>query len=117
MAHCATGPDYGFLRQSLQPRGTIALRADDQPSTGKRTYATLTDQAGICVDGSALSRRGWVFQERLLSKKVIHFATGNIMCETLGSLDANYCRDRSIPLIGVKKALFQSSPITELQSY
>jgi hypothetical protein len=50
--------------------------------------ASLTGRWGAAVQSTPLNKRGWVYQERLLSPRVVHFARDQIYWEYFG-LDAS----------------------------
>ncbi|KAI3322408.1 hypothetical protein HD806DRAFT_523265 [Xylariaceae sp. AK1471] len=61
-AHAAVDDSYGFLNQALENRPIIDFAYDDEIS--------------------ALSKRGWVLQERFLASRTIHFTRGLIYMES-----------------------------------
>lgn len=85
-ASCASGTDAGFLRQ--RPKRTCI------PMTlGDATYyaCEVIDDFDTHVEQSELNQRGWVMQERALSRRTIYFAKhqsywecgGGVRCETM----------------------------------
>jgi hypothetical protein len=83
-ATCANGSDDGFVKADRRTRLHYPLSYANHPG----------DNFERDVEQSALSKRGWVFQERALSRRIIHFTdvqvywecgTG-IRCETLTTL-------------------------------
>lgn len=86
-ASCASGTDDGFLK-SRPPRQCVTLKKDN----GAEYYIcdTIDNFAGD-VDQGELNKRGWVLQERALSRRTIYFTEkqsywecgGGVRCETL----------------------------------
>ena len=94
-ATCANGSDDGFLKADRKARLHYPLSYANHPGSLDMIYlCEPIDDFERDVEQSALSRRGWVFQERALSRRIIHFTevqvywecgTG-IRCETLTTL-------------------------------
>jgi hypothetical protein len=94
-ATCATGSDDGFLRTERKPRRHYPLSYANQSGSVDMIYlCDPIDDFERHVEQAALGKRGWVFQERALSRRIIHFTevqvywecgTG-IRCETLTTL-------------------------------
>jgi hypothetical protein len=94
-ATCATGSDDGFIRPNRKLRNHCPLSYAHRPGSLDMIYlCDPIDDFERHVEQSALSKRGWVFQERALSRRIIHFTevqvywecgTG-IRCETLTRL-------------------------------
>lgn len=80
-ATCATGNSDGFLRR----KGDRQCHSFDFPSPrGKPDRVWLCDPIDnfkVDVEQSALSKRGWVFQERALSRRIIHFTETQVYWE------------------------------------
>jgi hypothetical protein len=75
-AHGSQNDRDGFLRRNRRPK--IFLKVS------KRKQNILRDFEEV-VENSTLSSRGWVFQERILSQKIIHFTTkGNFWEDAYG---------------------------------
>jgi len=74
-AHTARNSRAGFLDASFQPSPMLVLRSPRYLFNPHRTitYLTLLGSFADQVTGSFLSRRGWVFQERVLSRQLLHF--------------------------------------------
>lgn len=81
----------GFLRPGRQPRDSVTLGA----SSGVITHICQNiDDFRQHVEGSVLNKRGWVLQERALSRRSIHFTSTQVYfecgrgvhCETLTKL-------------------------------
>ena len=74
-AHTARNSRTGFLDTSFQPPPTLVLRSPRYLFNPHRsiTHLTLLGSFADQVAGSFLSRRGWVFQERVLSQQLLHF--------------------------------------------
>lgn len=94
-ATCANGSDDGFLKTDRKARLHYPLfYANHSGSLDTMYLCEPIDDFERDVELSAVSRRGWVFQERALSRRIIHFTevqvywecgTG-IRCETLATL-------------------------------
>ncbi|KAL6835734.1 hypothetical protein J3E69DRAFT_352248 [Trichoderma sp. SZMC 28015] len=82
----------GFLRKRKSRKSRASVKI--QTSEGPLYLAKAIDDFHTHVEQSKLSRRGWVLQERALSRRTIYFTStqiywecGNgIICETLASL-------------------------------
>ncbi|KAK5652262.1 hypothetical protein OQA88_10610 [Cercophora sp. LCS_1] len=74
-AHTAQDSNAGFLDASLEPPPTLVLRSSRYFFNPRRTitHLTLLGSFGDQVKRSFLSQRGWVFQERVLSRRLLHF--------------------------------------------
>lgn len=80
----------GFLNPRQPPRDTICLPRSSEPLY----LAEHIDNFSSDVEKSALSSRGWVFQERALSRRTIYFTNTQVywecgrgvLCETLARL-------------------------------
>lgn len=97
-ASSARGMDSGFLGLRIKDRQshTFYSGIGSSPESGESVFHVcdaIDDFAGD-VEESNLSRRGWVFQERALSRRTLHF-TGNqvywecgkgVRCETMTKL-------------------------------
>lgn len=71
----STGADQGFL--SVRSSSTGYQRFADTDLFMRRTPSHLDD----IFQGAALSKRGWTLQERLLSKRTVHYGTNEIFWE------------------------------------
>jgi hypothetical protein len=80
-AHCAADDSGGFLAESLSTHSAIELEIPDT--------SQLKGTIGICrrsnletdVTNSALSKRGWVLQERFLATHTLHFTRHGVFSE------------------------------------
>ncbi|KAK0667511.1 heterokaryon incompatibility protein [Cercophora samala] len=74
-AHTARDSNTGFLDASLNPPPTLVLRSPTYFFNPHRTisHLTLLDSFANQITGSFLNRRNWVFQERVLSRRLLHF--------------------------------------------
>jgi hypothetical protein len=72
----------------LQPVPTMQLRSRKYLFHPRRsiTNMTLLGNFHDQVTRSFLSRRGWVFQERILSKRILHFVQHHIFFEDAGGI-------------------------------
>lgn len=78
-ATSAQGDLDGFLHQRLDGNTSrIRCSLDDE----KKGYAYLTDQPTsnprLKIEQARLNTRGWVLQERLLSRRIVHFAEDQV---------------------------------------
>jgi hypothetical protein len=95
-ATCAFSVHQGFLSQTSTT--TIAVRSwtagematidGASSSTGPVEKRPMIPDFFQCVSESPLNERGWVMQERALSKRVIHFTKGGLFWEC-GTLKAH----------------------------
>ncbi|KAH8681990.1 heterokaryon incompatibility protein-domain-containing protein [Xylariales sp. PMI_506] len=76
--HCSENDDDGFLARALRKRGAVQLNEKRLPSTFIRPRADLE----LDVSRSPLCKRGWVLQERFLSRRILHFTPSMIYWET-----------------------------------
>ncbi|KAK3391247.1 heterokaryon incompatibility protein-domain-containing protein [Podospora didyma] len=72
-ASSARGWGDGFLKPQPDPPG---IGVQGTPST-----PTCTCDFGKDVDEGALMKRAWVLQERVLSRRIIHFTAAHTYCE------------------------------------
>ncbi|KAI8722678.1 Protein kinase domain-containing protein [Fusarium sp. LHS14.1] len=118
-ASCASGTNDGFLKARPQRRCI--------PMTfGDATYYACEniDDFGTHVDQSELNQRGWVMQERALSRRTIYFVEnqsywecgGGVRCETMTKMnnrkasflgDANFPHSAEKYVKGLKIEFFQ----------
>ncbi|KAF1964817.1 HET-domain-containing protein [Bimuria novae-zelandiae CBS 107.79] len=120
-ASCASGTTDGFLR-TRPPRDSVTLRAKN---VSHYYVCDAIDDFKSDVDQGELNRRGWVLQERALSRRTLYFTEkqtywecGNgIRCETLTKMnnkkasflgDANFPNSIDTYVKGTKIQLFQS---------
>ncbi|KAH8647687.1 hypothetical protein BX600DRAFT_518114 [Xylariales sp. PMI_506] len=124
----------GFLDTSRKPRGVVTVTAKSSTVTTFSTAPrTQSPAVGVKVDGtgatiylcrtidnfhrdvekSVLNSRGWVFQERALSRRMIHFTNNQVYwecghgvrCETLAKLQnsiAAFLGDSDFPTSALK---------------
>jgi hypothetical protein len=110
-AHAANSADEGFLAQALRPAVAIQLGSKNTESTAVDTSESFDiswpRDVNRHLDQSELSNRGWVLQERYLSRRTIHFLDSQLYWETDEGISAddgasfephtiNYSRNRSI---------------------
>ncbi|UPK91894.1 hypothetical protein LCI18_002829 [Fusarium solani-melongenae] len=118
-ASCASGTNDGFLKERPDRRCI--------PMTfGDATYYACEniDDFGTHVDQSELNQRGWVMQERALSRRTIYFVEnqsywecgGGVRCETMTKMnnrkasflgDANFPHSAEKYVKGLKIEFFQ----------
>jgi hypothetical protein len=89
-ATCAPGTKEGFLHQRPK-RSSIRIKATAPRGKDAEIYiCEAIDDFHKEVEKAELNTRGWVFQERALSRRILHFAErqvymecgGGICCET-----------------------------------
>jgi len=102
MAHITSD---GFLEKSLLSRASIKLDSPE-PSGGSAPCVSLMDSSSFCINNSPLSIRGWVFQERMLAKRAVHFMTEHILMEDMGNITSEHCPDQYTSQRDQKRALF-----------
>lgn len=81
----------GFLKKGRVPRSCVIHRS---PAAGTLFLAPSIDDFQKDVEESILNTRGWVFQERALSRRTIFFTSNQVYwecghgvrCETLSTL-------------------------------
>lgn len=86
-AACARGTTHGFL-QPRTPRDFVTLKHNTRDAF---YICKAIDNFGADVEEGELSRRGWILQERALSRRTIHFTDTQVYwecgdgvhCETL----------------------------------
>ncbi|KAH7031016.1 heterokaryon incompatibility protein-domain-containing protein [Microdochium trichocladiopsis] len=91
-ATCALHAHEGFLAQTgasvfaAEPCTTtrVVKEEDGTQKTKDVLMKTSTPDFFQCVSNSALNERGWVMQERALSKRVVHFTEHGIFWECGG---------------------------------
>lgn len=90
-ASCASGTSDGFLKSRLY-RACVTMKKDD----GSDYYVCdAIDDFSQDVDRGDLNRRGWVLQERALSRRTIYFTQQQtywecgegVQCETLTKMN------------------------------
>ncbi|RSL49704.1 hypothetical protein CEP54_012298 [Fusarium duplospermum] len=118
-ASCASGTNDGFLK-ARPVRRCIPM------TFGEATYYACEniDDFGTHVDQSELNQRGWVMQERALSRRTIYFVEnqsywecgGGVRCETMTKMnnrkasflgDANFPHSAEKYVKGLKIEFFQ----------
>jgi hypothetical protein len=85
-AHTAADSAAGFLRSSLALPESVCLGGASGSPQDIAFYVTLPFDFVMDVDNSALSKRAWVLQERLLPTRIIHFTPSRIYIESSGTL-------------------------------
>jgi hypothetical protein len=93
-ATCATGSEDGFLKTNRKARHHDLFSYAHKTGSLDMIYlCDPIDDFERHVEQSALSKRGWVFQERALARRIIHFTDVQvywecgigIRCETLST--------------------------------
>jgi hypothetical protein len=80
-ATCAAGTLAGFLNYR-EPREFVAIEAKAPSGKDCRIYICKTiDDFQTDVGNADLSTRGWVYQERALSRRILHFAKNQVYME------------------------------------
>jgi hypothetical protein len=81
-ATCATGTTDGFFKKRDNSRHHYPLHVANQSgSLGQFYLCDPIDDFKHDVEQSALSKRGWIFQERALSRRIIHFTAKQVYWE------------------------------------
>jgi Heterokaryon incompatibility protein (HET) len=88
-AHSAKNDNEGFLAAAFEPTPLLHFarrtRTDGARSSGWWSLAPGSIFLGSSfndeVNESFLSRRGWVFQERILSRRILHFTRHHVFFE------------------------------------
>lgn len=81
----------GFLEHAREPRDCVTVQS---PKHSSLYLCKTIDNFRRDVEEAVLNTRGWVFQERALSRRIIHFTSNQIYwecglgvhCETLAKL-------------------------------
>ncbi|KAI4205832.1 MAG: hypothetical protein LQ350_000017 [Teloschistes chrysophthalmus] len=84
----------GFVQRSLPPSVTVSYRGDEDPVIDSRFYITRAIAGRApwdLVDLTTWNKRGWTYQERLLSRRLIHFCSSAVFweCRYLDSSEFN----------------------------
>ncbi|KAK5737917.1 hypothetical protein LTR17_006357 [Elasticomyces elasticus] len=79
-ATSAENGDAGLKGQRSRP-DWVRFPCSDDVQEGHMWFTNAQWTAETELDGSPLNRRGWVFQERLLSRRIIHFAASQVYWE------------------------------------
>jgi hypothetical protein len=80
-AHCAADDSEGFLAEALSTRSAIELELPDQGQLKGTISICRHNDLEKDVTNSALSKRGWVLQERFLAMHTLHFTRHGIIYE------------------------------------
>ncbi|CZR52621.1 uncharacterized protein PAC_02498 [Phialocephala subalpina] len=116
MPHFAKGDSEGFLEEAFSEQERILIKSTGPDATELEILVKPVTAAKKTIDESPLSKRGWVFQERLLATRVVHFAPRNVMMEVMGDLRGSV--DEEIPQRKLKRLLLgqeEASPRQFLQ--
>lgn len=104
-ATCASGSSDSFLKPRPEWRCVTMRSSSGSGSNARRYYVCeAIDDFAVHVDQSELNQRGWVLQERALSRRTIHFTAtqsywecgGGVRCETLTKMKK--CVSHALPL-------------------
>jgi hypothetical protein len=95
-AHTAEDSAAGFLQSSLDFPESVCLGGNSDAPGDATFTASLPVDFMMDVDNSALSKRAWVLQERLLPPSIIHFTPSRIYIESSGSLET--VSEKGIPI-------------------
>lgn len=98
-ASCASGTGDGFL-QSRMPRKFVPVT---RPNGVQYAFCETIDNFDLDVEKGELNKRGWVLQERALSRRTIFFTKtqtywecgGAVRCETLTKMKKYTCPSSS----------------------
>jgi hypothetical protein len=89
--HCAADDSEGFLAKTLSKRHAIDLCMDDIDE--REISICRAPNPNTDVTNSALSRRGWVLQERFMSTRTLHCTHGQVYLEDQYGIT---CEDNSL---------------------
>ncbi|KAI3321651.1 heterokaryon incompatibility protein-domain-containing protein [Xylariaceae sp. AK1471] len=94
-AHCAKDHKEGFLRQALDSPDLKRVRLPVKISATSETQRVkslvrLPGNFQKLVDDGPMSRRGWIFQERILSNRLLHFTDSEIFWEDSFGIQGEY---------------------------
>jgi hypothetical protein len=103
-ASCASGTDDGFLKSRPERQCVTIMTTGDIPCY----LCDAIDDFSTDVDHGQLNSRGWVLQERALSRRTIYFTEkqcywecgGGVRCETLTKMNnriASFLGDSNFP--------------------
>ncbi|KAK2597333.1 hypothetical protein QQS21_006029 [Conoideocrella luteorostrata] len=99
--------DCGFLSSGTQGQETIRLPCADCGQDGCISFTNQSDSSFYQnVIQAHLNKRGWVFQERLLSRRTLHFASDQVYWE---------CGQRIVSEDGLQHKNYDDSPETDPQ--
>lgn len=109
-ADAASGPDAGFLAPPARCVGTEVGGAAGEAVVYVRKRGKLAEELPFhSLDGeggrSLLATRGWVFQERLLAPRTVHFSRGETAweCRALCDCECSVASPRTVRTVSVVK--------------
>ncbi|KAL9000246.1 MAG: hypothetical protein Q9169_001148 [Polycauliona sp. 2 TL-2023] len=101
VATTAVSSNEGFLQRPAHPVVTLPYRAVDDSTIEGRFFITRSMLGGFwpwdLVEKTAWNTRGWTFQERLLSRRLLHFTSSILFWECRGT-DRSEINARERPL-------------------
>ncbi|KAH6638480.1 heterokaryon incompatibility protein-domain-containing protein [Boeremia exigua] len=80
-AHCAADDSDGFLMKALSPRSATEFELPDTSELKGIMGVYRRTDLEVDVTNSALSKRGWVLQERFLATHTLHFTKHGVLSE------------------------------------
>ncbi|KAF4454953.1 HET-domain-containing protein [Fusarium austroafricanum] len=95
--HTSRHSGSGFLDDVLDPVPTFQVRSKDSKSR-YISNLTLASSFHDQVTRSFLSQRGWVFQERILSRRILHFVKHHIFFEDESGVKADDIGGSGVPI-------------------
>jgi hypothetical protein len=112
-AHCAADDSEGFLANALSKRDAIEFKVS---GSSERVWVCRRGNLEADVTSSALSKRGWVLQERFLATHTLHFTSHGVFSERpTGVLSEDGpLTPTSLPSVGA--TLFGPSALPQLRA-
>lgn len=99
-AHTAKDDNNGFLHAKLESIPLLQFIYKDGCRIFNLTLASnFRDQVNNQVNKSFLSQRAWVFQERILSRRILHFVQHHIFFEDASGVKADDIGGTGRPLM------------------
>ena len=116
-AHCAADDSEGFLTEALSTRGAIELELPDTSQSGGTIGICRHSNLETDVTNSALSKRGWVLQERFLATHTLHFTRHGVFSEAGSELFSEDGRLEPKARKGMGTAFLGPSALPDLRCF